>query len=135
MKVAPILIAATCATLSACAGMPPSKNEISQVPQIQFGQPLPEDNNYVLYFPAGMPLPVSAVVDGNLFERAESATFHITLKHEVYVYQKFASFNAKSWRPGYKLIRTQLQLRIPQKNGKNAGLLHLQLDKNRHGRA
>lgn len=129
MKLAHILIAATtCAALTACAGIPPSTAEIAKVPQIQFGQPLPEGNNYVLHFPAGTPLPVSTIVDGNLFEHEGQATFHVTLKRDVYTYRQFASFDGLNWQPSRKLIETQLELQIPQKGGSNAGMLHIKMD-------
>lgn len=129
MKLARILFATTtCAALTACAGLPPSTAEIAKVPQIRFGQPLPEGKDYVLHFPAGTPLPVTALVDGSLFERAESATFNVTLKHDIYVFRKFASLDGQNWQPGYKLIQTHLELQIPQKDGSNAGLLHIKMD-------
>lgn len=129
MKLAHILIAATtCAALTACAGISPSTAEIAKVPQIQFGQPLPEGNNYVLHFPAGTPLPVSAIVDGSLFEHEGQATFHVTLKHDVYTYRQFASFDGLNWQPSRNLIETQLELQIPQKGGSNAGMLHIKMD-------
>ena len=129
MKLVRILIATTtCIALTACAGLPPSASEIAKAPQIQFGQPLPEDKDYVLYFPAGTPLPVSAVVDGNLFEHDDHAILHVTLKRGVYVYGRFASFDGQNWKRAGKLIETQLELQIPQKDGSNAGLLHVKLD-------
>lgn len=118
------------AILTACAGLPPSTAEIAKVPQVQFGQPLPADDNFVLHFPAGTPLPVSTVVDGNLFERDGQATFNITLKHDVYVYRQFASFDGQNWQPTRKLIETHLELQIPQKDGSNAGMLHVKMDQN-----
>ncbi|BBI99857.1 hypothetical protein FGKAn22_15500 [Ferrigenium kumadai] len=129
MKLARILFAAaTCATLTACAGLPPSTAEISKAPKIQFGQTLPEGDNYVLHFPAGTPLPVSTVVDGNLFEHEGQATLHVTLKRDVYMFRQFASFDGQNWQPARKLIETHLELRIPQKDGSNAGYLHIQMD-------
>lgn len=129
MKLARILIAATtCAVLTACAGLPPSVAEIAKVPQIQFGQPLPEGDNYVLHFPAGTPLPVSTVVDGNLFEHDGQATLHVTLKRDMYVYRQFASFDGQNWQPARKLVDTHLELQIPQNDGSNAGKLHVKMD-------
>jgi hypothetical protein len=116
------------AILTACAGLPPSAAEIAKVPQIQFGQPLPEGDNYVLHFPAGTPLPVSTVVDGNLFEHDGQATLHVILKRDVYVYRHFASFDGQHWQPARKLIETHLELQIPQKDGSNAGMLHFKMD-------
>ena len=123
-----LIIAAACAALGACATLPPSSAEIAKVPQIRFGQPLPKDNNYVLLFPAGTPLPVYAAVDGSLFERGDNATLHVTLKRDVYVYRQFASFDGKDWHYSRNLVDTNLELQIPQKDGSNAGLLHLKLD-------
>lgn len=129
MKLTRIMIAATaCVVLSACAGLPPSTAEIANAPQIRFGQPLPKDDSYVLLFPAGTPLPVTTLVDGNLFEHDSQATLHVTLKRDVYVYRQFASFDGKNWQPARKLIETRLELQIPQKDGGNAGMLHLKLD-------
>ena len=120
--------AAICAVLTACAGLPPSAAEIAKVPQIQFGQPLPEGDNYVLHFPAGTPLPVSTLVDGSLFEHDVQATLHVTLKRDVYVYRQFASFDGQNWQPARNLIETRLELQIPQKDGSQAGLLHVSMD-------
>ncbi|HCI13132.1 MAG: hypothetical protein A2063_02890 [Gallionellales bacterium GWA2_60_142] len=129
MKLARTLFAAaTCIALSACAGLPPSTAEIAQAPQIRFGQPLPKENNYVLHYPAGTPLPVSTVVDGNLFEHEGQSTLHVTLKRDVYVFKQFASFDGKNWQPARSLIETNLELRIPQEDGSNAGYLHIKMN-------
>lgn len=128
MKLARLLIAATCVVLTACAGLPPSAKELTTVPIIQFGQPLPKGKDYVLHFPAGTPLPVSVLVDGNLFEHDDQATLHVTLKHDVYVYRQFVSFDGQNWQPSRKLINTQLELQIPQKDGSNAGKLHVKME-------
>ncbi len=123
-----ILTSLIASSLTACAGMPPSASDIASAPKINFGQPLPTGDNYVLHFPAGTPLPVTTMVDGSLFERAESATFNVTLKHDIYVFKKFASLDGQNWQPGYKLIQTHLDLQIPQKDGSNAGMLHIKMD-------
>lgn len=120
-------IIAASAALTACAGLP-SASEIAKTPQIQFGQPLPEGDNYVLHFPTGTPLPVSTMVDGSLFEHDGKATFHVTLKRDVYVFRKFASFDGQNWQPARKLVETRLELQIPQKDGNSAGMLHLKMD-------
>ncbi|MDD2686715.1 MAG: hypothetical protein PHY62_11185 [Gallionella sp.] len=128
MKLVRILFAAvTFASLSACAGLPPSSAEIAQAAQIRFGQPRPEGDNYVLHYPAGTPLPVSTVVDGDLFEQAGQSTLHVTLKRDIYMYREFASFDGKNWQPARSLIATNLELQIPQKNGSNAGYLHIEM--------
>lgn len=122
------MILATVVTLTACAGLPPASSEIAKAPRIEFGQPLPEGKNYLLHYPAGTPLPVSARVDGSLFEQPDEATLHVVLKRDVYVFGKFASFDGKEWQPAFRLISTHLELQIPQKDGGKAGLLHIKMD-------
>jgi hypothetical protein len=129
MRFANILIAvATCAALSACAGMPPKPEDLAEVPRVEFGQTLPEGNDYVLHFPAGVALPVAAVVEGNLFERSDEATMHVTLKHDVYAYRQFVSFDGLTWRTSPKMIDIRLELQIPQKGGGNAGIVRVKVD-------
>lgn len=128
MKLVRILFAAaTCASLSACAGLSPSSAEIAQAAQIRFGQPRPAGDNYVLHYPAGTPLPVATVVDGDLFEQAGQSTLHVTLKRDIYVYRGYASFDGKNWQPARSLVATNLELQIPQTNGSNAGYLHIEM--------
>ncbi len=130
MKPARILIIAVAgATLVACAGLlPPSSDEIARLPHIRFGQQLPKDGNYVLFLPAGTPLPVSTLVDGNLFEHPSQATMHVFLKRNVYVYRQFASFDGKNWQPARRLIETHLELQVPKSDGSKAGQLHIKMD-------
>jgi hypothetical protein len=123
-----LIIVIACAALSACACFPPSSAEIAKAPQVRFGQPLPKEGDYVLFFPAGTPLPISLVVSGNLFEQEQQVTLHVTLKRDVYVFGHFASFDGKNWSRGHKLIKGELKLEIPQKDGSNAGLLRLDMN-------
>ncbi len=129
MKRARILIlVAACAAFSARAFLPPSSAEIAKVPKIRFGQALPKDGNYVMFFPAGTPLPLSVLVDGDLFEHGSQATMHVFLKRNVYVYRQFASFDGKNWQPARRLIETHLELQVPKSDGSKAGQLHIKMD-------
>lgn len=128
MNKSSLIIVIACAALTACACFAPTSAEIAKAPQIRFGQPLPKEGDYVLLFPAGTPLPVSVAVGGNLFEQEQQATLQVTLKRDVYVFGHFASFDGKNWSRGYKLIKSELKLEIPQKDGSNAGLLRLNMN-------
>ena len=77
----------------------------------------------------GQPLPVSSIVDGSLFEHAAQSTFNVTLKRDVYMYRNFASFDKQHCLRADKVIKTQLQLNIPQKDGSHAGVLHITMDR------
>jgi hypothetical protein len=128
MKIASLMIAVACASLTACATLPPGSAEIAKAQQVRFGQPLPKEGDYILLYPAGTPLPVSITVGGNLFEQEQQAVMHVTLKRDVYSYGKFASFDGKTWCRGYELFKTEIKLEIPQKDGNNAGMLRLDMN-------
>lgn len=128
MKFTTPLLAATCLVLSACAGLPPSRAELAKLPVIPFGQPQPAGDDHIILYRAGKPLPVATVVDGTLFEKAGQSTLDVVLKHDIYGYRQFASLDGQNWLPARKLIDTRLELQIPQKEGDNAGLLHLRMD-------
>jgi hypothetical protein len=128
MKISLLMIVVACAALTACASFPPSSAEIAKSPQLRFGQPLPKEGDYVLLYPAGTPLPFFVAVGGNLFEQAQQTVMHVTLKRDVYVFGHFASFDGKNWSRGFELIKGELRLEIPQKDGGNAGMLRLDLN-------
>ena len=129
MKMARVLIVVITSTvLSACAGLAPKPEALAKVSHIQFGQPLPQGNDYVLHFPAGSKLPVTAVVEGNLFEHSDQATMHVTLKRDVYAYRQFVSFDGVNWKPYPTLIDIRMALQIPQKDGGNAGVMRVKVD-------
>ncbi|MGC2165960.1 MAG: hypothetical protein WA632_08110 [Gallionella sp.] len=123
-----LIVVANIAALSACAGVPPKPEELAKVPRVEFGQVLPQGNDYVLHFPAGASLPVAAVVEGNLLEHGDQATMHVTLKNDVYAYHQFVSFDGTNWLPSRKLIDIHLELQIPQKGGNNAGIVRVKID-------
>ncbi len=128
MKMTSLMIAAVCTVLTACTSFAPPSAEVAKAPQIRFGQPLPKEGSYVLHYPAGTPLPVSFVIGGSLFEQEQRTTLHVTLKRDVYTYGQFASFDGKNWTRGFELIKAEIKLEIPQKDGSNAGMLRLDMN-------
>lgn len=120
------------ATLAACSTLPggpaPTATETAKLPVINVGQPLPSGDAYVLYFPAGTPLPIRTVVDGSAFAQSGESTLHVVLKHGVYGYRQYASLDGQHWIPWNQMLKTQFQLHIPGKDGKDAAVLHLQMD-------
>ncbi len=120
-------------SLAACSSLPmgpaPTAAETAKLPVITLGQqPLPPGDAYVLYFPAGTPLPIRTDVDGSAFAQSGESTLHVTLKRGIYGYRQYASFDQKTWVPWNQMLATQFHLHIPGKDGKNAAVLHLQMD-------
>ena len=126
----PLLLASS--TLAACSSLPtgpaPTAEQTAQLPVVTLGQPLPPGDAYVLYFPAGTPLPIRTEVGGSAFAKGGESTLHVTLKRGIYGYRQYASFDQKTWVPWNQMLDTQLHLHIPSKNGKDAAVLDLQMN-------
>ena len=126
----PLLLAS--ASLAACSSLPhgpaPTAAETSKLPLVTLGQPLPPGDAYVLYFPAGTPLPIRTVVDGSVFAKGEESTLHVVLKRGIYGYRRYASLDGKDWVPWNQMLDTQFHMHIPGKDGKDAAVLHLQMN-------
>lgn len=126
----PLLLASS--TLAACSSLPtgpaPTAEQTAQLPVVILGQPLPPGDAYVLYFPAGTPLPIRTEVGGSAFAKGGESTLHVTLKRGIYGYRQYASFDQKTWVPWNQMLDTQLHLHIPSKDGKDAAVLDLQMN-------
>lgn len=126
----PLLLASS--TLAACSSLPPgpapSAEQTAKLPVVTIGQPLPAGDAYVLYFPAGTPLPIRTVVGGSAFAQGGESTLNVTLKRGIYGYRQYASFDQKTWVPWNQVIDTQFHMHIPGKDGKDAAVLDLQMN-------
>jgi hypothetical protein len=69
MKIVRALSASVLLVAAGCASQPPSADQLSALPVVQFGQPVPAGSDYVLFFPADKPIPVNVAVKGSLFAR------------------------------------------------------------------
>ena len=125
-----IALAVAALSLSACASLvPPSASEIAALPTVKYGQPAPADKNFILHYPAGVPLPMVTSINGNLFEKNEQATLTPRLKRDVYVYKTWASFDGKTWQRGNQLVDGRLELRLPgDPDGNSAGKLAVEFN-------
>ena len=115
----PFLITLPALMLSACAGLGgPSADEISRLPVVRFGQPAPA-GEFVLFYPAGVNLPVTAKVDGSLLAKTDQAQLNVQIKQNLYVYRDQVSFDGKTWQLGKDKIDGRFMFTLPgEKNGK-----------------
>lgn len=120
-----LCLAAIALSLSACASLvPPSASEIAALPIVKYGQPAPADKNFILHYPAGVPLPMEMSISGSLFEKDEAATLNPRLKRDVYVYKTWASHDGKTWQRGNKLVDGKIEFRLPgEADGRKPGML------------
>lgn len=119
MKTAFLLTLSTLA-LSACASLGgPSPEEIGRLPVVRYGQPAPAERDFVLLYPAGAQLPITARVTGSLFEKSDETTLNVRLKQDVYLYRDRISFDGKTWDKGNDKVASKFWLALPgDKDGK-----------------
>lgn len=121
-----LLIATTASlALSACASLtPPPSSEIAALPVVRYGEQAPAGQAYVLHYPAGVPLPVSTRVGGDLLEQSAEGQLQVKLKKDVYLYQQWLSFNGKDWQASQQLVGGKISVHLPgEKDGHSPGEL------------
>ncbi|NOU00209.1 MAG: hypothetical protein HOO95_01340 [Gallionella sp.] len=101
-------------SLVGCSGMmPPKARDMAQIPIIRFGDDAPANEEFILLYPAGASLPVSASVSGTLLAQSDSATLHVATKQDVYAYKQWVSFDGKTWQRSDKVISGKFEIFVP----------------------
>ena len=129
-----LILAASLAslTLAGCAGMQkPTTEKLTAMPIVEFGQPVPAGNEFILHFAAGQPIPTNVSIKGNLFEQAAEQTLNVKLRRDIYVYKQWVSYDNVIWRDGQKVIQSNIQLKIPSHQHPKAGIITVQMDEKR----
>lgn len=81
-----------------CAGLQgPPDDLMTRVPVVEIGKPEPADKHYVLYIPAGKPLPVRLTVTGPLVVKPGEATTSVQFNHRLYIYREWSSLDGINW--------------------------------------
>lgn len=113
--------------LAACATSP-TPGELDSLATIRFGDQIPENQDYILYFEAGQQIPVATVIDGNLIESGVDQSNTVKLKKSIYAYKGWASFDGINWIEGDELMDLFIKVKLPGYHNPNPGLIHLTLD-------
>lgn len=121
-------IAASSATLlilTACASLtPPTAQSLAQIPVIKYGEQAPANQPFVLLYPAGVDIPMKTSVTGSLLEKTDASTLNVKLKHDLYIYQHWASVDGTTWQQASSMVDSKLLLNLPgEKDGASPGNL------------
>ena len=117
------------AALGGCAtARVPTADTLATLPVVTFGDPAPNHTDYVLYFPAGKPIPSEMFVRGTALVRDAEGRLEVALKRDLYVYKGWASFDKKEWRPDRELITVAVLVKVPSPVHPRAGQLGVQID-------
>lgn len=114
--------------LGACA-IPPSGADLADVPVVRFGQPAPAGKDFILFYPAGTPLPVLATVDGSLLAKTGQSALEVATVRDVYVFRQWVSFDGKTWVAGNNAVGGRFEITLPgERTGAEPGTLSARFD-------
>lgn len=121
---------ATMVLMTGCASIiPPSTESMTQVPVVKYGEQAPDNQKFVLFYPAGTPLSVIASVKGTLFEKTDEANLEVKLKKDLYVYGDWVSLDGQHWTSKSHVVKGTFGLELPGwKKGNEPGTLHAEFD-------
>ena len=115
--------------LSGCATMlAPSRESLSSLPVVKFGDAVPADMEFILYFPAGKLVPTHVSIKGSLFAQEAEQTLNVTLRKDVYTYKNWVSFDRTNWLKGDEAIASNLEIKIPSYEHPKPGVIKIQMD-------
>jgi hypothetical protein len=122
-----------CALLVAgCASVqPPSAEELSKLPVVQFGEPVPAGKDYILFFPADKPIPTNVAIKGSIFAQEAEQRLDVTLRKGIYAYKNWISFDRVTWRSGQQAIKTDIRVVLPSHAHPEPGFMRVQMDEQR----
>ena len=84
--------------ITGCAsGRGPANDLLKHVPVVDVGKLEPADKHYVLYIPAGKPIPMYLTIKGPLFVKPGEATAQVQLNQSLYIYQEWSRLDGVNW--------------------------------------
>lgn len=118
-------LAVTALLFTGCASLnPPSAQSLANIPVVKFGDHAPENQPFILLYPAGADIPVHASVTGSLLGKEDNTTLTVRLKQDVYVYQQWASLDGKTWQDVHHMIDGKIAFHLPgEKDSASPGAL------------
>jgi len=128
MKIVRALSVSALLVAAGCASQPPSADQLSALPVVQFGQPVPAGSDYVLFFPADKPIPVNVAVKGSLFAREAEQRLDVTLRKGIYSYKNCVSYDRLTWRNSQDVIKSDFQIMLPSYRHPEPGVIRIQMD-------
>ena len=115
--------------LTACAGLPPSGDEMARLPVVRFGDAAPAGQPFILLYPAGAPLPVETRIHGSLLQDEARGLLTVRTRQDIYTYKHWASLDGKTWKAGNQVVGGQFEIAVPgEKDGRNPGSMRAEFN-------
>lgn len=128
MKMKLMLLSLGLLTLNACAA-PLDQARLAKLPVVEFGNPVPANNDFILHFPAGKTIPTNVEIGGNLIVKPAQRVLKVKLKQDIYSYKKWMSYDKQHWVPARDALVIKLAAKIPGYQYPRPGYIKLELSK------
>lgn len=119
------LCVAALASLSGCASAPTAQ-QLAGLPTVTYPD-RPSTSDYIYKLPAGVPIDLRILADGNLLATGLDQTVSAQLKRDLYLHKEWASEDGQTWLRGDQLVGLNLNLTLPSWQKPGPGELHLSL--------
>ncbi len=102
-----LLLLSLLVSISGCAWLAPVPVEtMAKLPVVRVGEKPPQ-GDHVVFFPAGVPVPVKLSTSGSMFQAATQVESQVILAKDLYLYKYWASRDGKAWRPSHALMSVE----------------------------
>jgi len=118
-----LLLLGGCASVSG-----PDTAQLEKMPVVPYGQPVPEDGNYVLHFPAGASVETPVTFQGDLFQQAAREVVSVKLARDIYLHKEWLSYDGKHWRDARSALDLKVDLVLPGYDHPEPGYLLLEIN-------
>jgi hypothetical protein len=114
-------------SLMGCS-MTPSKPDFDQLPVVTFGEPIPKDKDYILYFPANAPISTNVSIEGNLLQKPAKDELTVKLNKDIYTYKNWVSFDKQNWVISRDVINVRAVVKIPGTRHPKPGVIQVSIN-------
>lgn len=129
MNLKTTLLAASLLALTGCAGLtPPPADKLAALPVVTYPD-TPPAGDYIYRLPAGKPINLRLLVDGNALDNAVEQNLNASLKRDLYLYKRWASDDGKHWRDARQAVGVNLTLSLPSYDAPKPGEMHLTIER------
>lgn len=127
----PIFATLLSISVAGCASMGPKAppaDQLARLPLVSYGEKADPNQDHIVFFPAGKPVPLEAVFKGNMFAKETTSVAEPVLSRDVYLYKQWVSFDRKTWVSGREAFRVLVNVSLPTYESPGSGVVSMQLD-------
>jgi hypothetical protein len=105
-------LAVSCA-ITGCASLAaPSEEKLSSLPLVTYPE-APPQGDFVYRLPAGKPIEMRVIVEGNALTERADYTLNTWLRRDIYLHKKWASEDGRHWVDARSLVGANLSVSLP----------------------